>query len=446
MTRMRSLASGSFPNLQHLLAFREVGALGSVSATARALHRSQPAVTQAIAALERRFLVKLFTRTSSGMTLTGAGHLCLVRVMRALDQVAQGIAQAGRGRDSGASTPRLRTMSGTQLASLASVVAAGGFGPAARITGLSRPSLHRACRALERKLGVPLFEQTSFGIEPTRFADRLARRVALAASEVAQAQAEMESLEGRPSGRTVIGAMPLARSALLPEVILEFSAHYPRHTISILDGPYENMLHALREGTADLLVGALREPATVDDVVQEHLFDDPLAIVMRRDHPLQHRAAIAAPDLNLFPWIAPRLGSPLRTQFENLFHSQGLALPLGVVECNSFSAARAMLQTSERLMLLSAQQISRDIAAGTLALLPHPGGNVVRRIGLTLRRGWQPTPIQEEFLKLLRAATARIPTRPPHEGGSRPRNAFGETPVRRLKKRVKYAGSSKPRK
>jgi hypothetical protein len=89
---------------------------------------------------------------------------------------------------------------------------------------------------------------------------------------------------------------------------------------------------------------------------------------------------------------------------------------------------------------------SRDIAAGTLALLPHPGGNVVRRIGLTLRRGWQPRPVQEEFLKLLRAATARIPTRPPHAGGSRPRNSFGETPVRRLKKRVKYAGSSKPRK
>jgi DNA-binding transcriptional LysR family regulator len=100
-------------------------------------------------------------------------------------------------------------------------------------------------------------------------------------------------------------------------------------------------------------------------------------------------------------------------QFEHLFHSQGMELPSGAVECNSFSAAREMLQASDRLMLLSAHQISRDLAAGTLALLPHPSGEVVRRIGLTLRQGWQPTPIQQEFLNLLRAATAEIAAQPP---------------------------------
>ncbi|HXA36943.1 MAG TPA: LysR family transcriptional regulator [Steroidobacteraceae bacterium] len=413
MRNDRGVTGGSFPNLQHLLAFREVGVLGSVSAAARAIHRSQPAVTQAIAALERRFLVKLFTRTSAGMTLTSAGRLCHLRVERALTELAQGIGQALRGRESAAdSMAALGTMSGTQLASLAAVVAAGGFGPAARITGLSRPSLHRSSRALEHKLGVALFEQTSFGVAPTRDAERLARRVTLAGNELAQAQAEIESLTGHPTGRTVIGAMPLARTALLPDVILEFSAQFPRHTLSILDGPYENMLHALREGTADLLVGALREPDTLDDVVQEHLFDDPLAIVMRPGHPLQARPATTPSHLSRFPWIAPRPGSPLRMQFDNLFRSEGMDLPLGVVECNSFSAARAMLQASDRLMLLSAHQISRDLAAGALALLPHPGGNVIRRIGLTLRRGWQPTPTQLEFLRLLRAAAARIALTP----------------------------------
>jgi DNA-binding transcriptional LysR family regulator len=257
-------------------------------------------------------------------------------------------------------------------------------------------------------LGVPLFEETSFGVEPTRDAERLARRVKLAAAEFAQAHAEIAVLRGRRTGRLVIGAMPLARSALVPEVILEFSPLYPELRISILDGPYQTMLLALRQGEADLLVGALREPVPTEDVVQEHLFDDPLAIVMRPGHPLAHGPFPIAEDLARFPWIAPRPESPLRLQFDLLFKS---AAPptLNIVECNSLSAARALLIASDRLMLLSAHQISRDLAAGTLAVLPHPSGRAVRRIGITLRKGWHPTATQQVFLDMLRAAAARAP-------------------------------------
>jgi LysR family transcriptional regulator, regulator for genes of the gallate degradation pathway len=411
MTTRRAPLSGSLPNFQHLLAFRGVGTLGSVSATARAIHRSQPAVTQAIAALERHFCESLFTRTSTGMSLSAAGSICLARAERALEHVEQAVAEIGRGRlrdAAGSAATAPGNLSGTQLASLAAVVEARGFAAAARLTGLSRPSLHRTCRALERKLGVPLFEETSFGVEPTRDAERLARRVKLAAAELAQAHAEIAVLRGRRAGRLVIGAMPLARSALVPEVILEFSPLYPELTISILDGPYQTMLLALRQGEADLLIGALREPVPTEDVVQEHLFDDPLAIVMRPGHPLARGPFPIAEDLARFPWIAPRPESPLRLQFDLLFKS---AAPptLNIVECNSLSAARALLIASDRLMLLSAHQISRDLAAGTLAVLPHPSGRAVRRIGITLRKGWHPTATQQVFLDMLRAAAARAP-------------------------------------
>jgi LysR family transcriptional regulator of gallate degradation len=37
-----------------------------------------------------------------------------------------------------------------------------------------------------------------------------------------------------------------------------------------------------------------------------------------------------------------------------------------------------------------------------LAALPHPAGNVVRPIGLTMRRDWRPTGSQGRLLDLLR--------------------------------------------
>jgi DNA-binding transcriptional LysR family regulator len=106
--------------------------------------------------------------------------------------------------------------------------------------------------------------------------------------------------------------------------------------------------------------------------------------------------------LRQYPWIAPRLGTPLRRHFEALFVGSGVPCPTGTIECNSLVAARAILQDSDRVMLLSARQVMRDVTAGALATLPHPLGRVVRTIGLTTRIGWRPTESQQTLLDLLR--------------------------------------------
>ncbi|HEY2037512.1 MAG TPA: LysR family transcriptional regulator [Steroidobacteraceae bacterium] len=392
------------PNLRHLSVFCAVARLGSVSAAARAAHLSQPAVTQAVGSLEEDFGSALFVRTMYGMELTPAGRLCATRVSSALARVEAAI---------GAAAPQARGGAGVghgitarQLQALAAAVDAGGFGPAARLVGMTRATIQRAARELEERLGVPLFEATSHGLRPTREALRLALQVQLAVAELAQARAEVSATAGADTGQTVIGAMPLGRSFMVPEAVLRFAERRPQHRVSILDGPYENLLDALRRGRADVLVGALREQIP-PDVVQEPLFDDPLAIIVRRDHPLAKlsgggRRAPPAEALVRFAWIAPRAGSPLRRHFERLFSGATAPPPAAAIECNSLIAARTLLLRSDRAMLLSAQQAHHELAAGELVALPHPAGRVVRAIGLTLRRDWQPTAAQAELLDMLR--------------------------------------------
>lgn len=395
------------PNLRHLQVVSEIAKRGSTSAAARASHLSQPAATQAVSALEKSFAAKLFDRTSVGMTPTQAGRACLARIDRALGQIEGAIAEARRSR-AGAGEPASHAMTVAQLQALVSVVENRGFSTAARALGVSRPTLHRAARDLERVLGTALFEKTSFGVGPTREAEQLARRVRLAFYEIEQARAEVCALSGGDRGRTVIGAMPLARSLLVPTAILEFAADYPEHTVSILDGPYESMLDALRKGAADVLIGALRDPVPYADVLQEHLFDDPLAIIVRMDHPLVRRKRPTRRDLARFAWIAPRTGSPLRRQFDELFRSAKMAAPAGVIECNSLVAARTMLLASDRVMLLSAHQVHHELMTRQLAALPHPDGRIVRPIGLTRRRDWWPTAAQESLVGRLRANAAAV--------------------------------------
>jgi LysR family transcriptional regulator, regulator for genes of the gallate degradation pathway len=397
--------SRAMSNLRHLCALRAVVEGGSVSAAARAMHLSQPALTQAITALEREFGATLFDRTARGMEPTEAGRVCAERVARALERIEAAVAASGLPSRDGRSA--MRGITAGQLYALLSIIEAGGFGPAARTVGITRATLHRAARELERRMSVPLLETTSHGLRPTREALRLALQVQLAIAELAQARAEVASLCGAERGETVIGAMPLARSRIVPEAVLRFASHRPFHRISILDGPYESLLDALRRGRADVLVGALRDSVPAD-VVQEVLFEDPLSIIVRKGHPLEKmaRGGRRAPPpeaLSQFPWIAPRPGSPLRRHFERLFRGVPRGPPAAPIECNSLIAARALLLSSDRAMLLSSQQAHHELLAGELVALPHPAGRVVREIGLTLRKDWRPTDAQAEFLETLRS-------------------------------------------
>ena len=385
------------PNLRHLRLLLEVVARGSLNAAARSQHCSQPAVTQAIAGLEHWFGATLFERSANGMQPTMAGLHCARRAQRALACLA---ARANA--------------TATQLEALVAVLEKGSIAAAARAQGVTSPSLHRTIRALEDHTGVSLFEDTSYGRRPTRDAERLADATRLAAAEIQQARAELALLNGSGSGATAIATLPLARSMLIPAVVLEFAGRHPDHSIALLDGSYDSLVAALRRGAADLLIGAVREPMPYQDLVQEPLFDDPLAIIVRAGHPLCDCVAPTLQQMAPFPWVAPLPGAPLRRHFEELQSAimrttgagtRELAAP---IESNSLVAARALLMNSDRLMLLSVQQIQFEREAGQLAPLPHPFGRVVRGIGLTRRRNWEPTAPQRDLVDTLKRHAAGL--------------------------------------
>src|SRR6185437_873009 len=134
------------PNVRHLLIFSSVAQLGSVSAASRAAHLSQPAVTQAIASLERNFDRALFARTAQGMVPTEAGRLCVERINRTLQRITEAVSAVAQSRDS---RELLHGITSRQLQALVAVVESGGFGAAARAQRTTRATLHRPAKELE---------------------------------------------------------------------------------------------------------------------------------------------------------------------------------------------------------------------------------------------------------------------------------------------------------
>ena len=60
------------------------------------------------------------------------------------------------------------------------------------------------------------------------------------------------------------------------------------------------------------------------------------------------------------------------------------------------------------MMLSSTNQVHYELQAGMLVCLPHPGGKVMRRIGLTVRDDWRPTQAQARLLTIVRETAKQL--------------------------------------
>ena len=380
-------------NLRHLRLFAAVADLKSLTATSLALNISQPAVTQALGKLERESGGPLFTRTPHGFFLTDRGALLHHRIEAAFALLDPALADI---------SPRLKmTLSYAQLLSLIAVGECENFTLAANKLGLAQPTVHRAVTQVELEAGRRLFERTSFGIIPSRACQAAIQAARLSMYELDQADVELAEFDGGEAGRIVIGAMPLARSTLLPRALSRFRQARPTYPVSILDGPYDELLGGLRRGAIDFLIGALREPLPIGDVVQQTLFHDRLALIAGPGHPLLGLETPRFVYLFFFPWVVPRRGTPAREQFRSLFTENGRDPPERIIESGSLLLMRELLADRQHLGCISRHQSEREAEHGLLAPLPFPTDHLVRPIGITTRQTWSPTKPQKLMLDLL---------------------------------------------
>lgn len=384
-------------NLRHLRVFLAIAESHSVTRAAEVSRVTQPAATQAVAKLERIAGVPLFRRTPQGVFPTAPGEALASRIRRAFALLDPALCDLA---------PRLvLTATTTQLQALIAMREAENFTLAARRLGLAQPTVHRAITRLEQEAARPFFERTSYGMVATRPVQALAQAARLAFAELDQAEADLAEITGREAGRIVVGAMPLSRSHLLPRAIAAFRERRPRLPLRVLDGPYDDLLAGLRRGEIDVLIGALRDPAPIGDVLQEELFHDDLALVARPGHPLLGAGRLTLEVLARASWVVSATGTPARREFDSLFLRCG-AGPDSIVESGSMILMRELLQHSDHLGCISRLQVAPELSRGTLARLPFAFEGTDRPIGLTVRADWLPTRAQSDFLAALRAVAA----------------------------------------
>lgn len=376
-------------NVRHLGAFAATVRLGTVTAAARAINITQPAITQGIAKLEVQLGHQLFDRRPNGMVAVPPAKMFAGRVATALSHIA---------------STRV-TMAAVR--GLIAVADAGSYAGASADTGLTQPSLHRVVKDLSIALNRQLLERRGKGIALTRQGRRTLRAYRLARSELEAGLSELAALNGQDTSRIRVGAMPLCRARLLPSAAAAFHHQYPDSTTVITEGAFRDLVEPLRDGVIDIMIGALRDSSVVKDLRQQSLFIDRPVVLGRPGHPLSHRRRkTTISDLTRFPWVISAPGTPLRIQWERLF--AGKAAPKIPIESGSAFANREILRKTECLTLQSPDQVAVELQAGWLVKICDAPAVLERNIGIITRLGWQPTAMHSKFIQLLKHYASEI--------------------------------------
>jgi DNA-binding transcriptional LysR family regulator len=170
------------------------------------------------------------------------------------------------------------------------------FTRAAERLWIAQPGLSQQIRALERELGLRLFDRLSRGVvltEPGRiFLDKA--RLAIAAADDALAT-------GRDAGAGTIGHLRLglstqARTELWPLVIEAFRARRPGVELTVIEAESDTLVSDLRDGRLDaaIVFGPVIHPQLRSAALEEC----PVGVAVSERHRLARRERITAGDLD----------------------------------------------------------------------------------------------------------------------------------------------------
>lgn len=270
-----------------------------------------------------------------------------------------------------------------QIQYFSAVAEYGSFRQASARLNITQPTLSNQVAAMEKTLGLQLFERSRKGINPTPEGRELlisARRVL----EEAQGFTNQAALlSGGGMGTYRLGVTPTLGPYLLPHLLGPIHARYTDLKLYVREDAPSDLESGLINGQHDLILTT--QPVMSTDLVVSPLMREPLKLALAQDHRLGNKPRINRMDL---------LGEPVLTISEHhLFHRQitELCEKVGAVvrrdyEGTSLDTLRQMVVMGMGIAFLPALYVKSEIRdSSELRVTDVEGINVVRNHALVWR-------------------------------------------------------------
>lgn len=260
------------------------------------------------------------------------------------------------------------------------VAEAGSFSKAAATLAVGQPALSREIKELEQRYDVLLLHRNGRGVSLTDAGEQLLAHAKGLLRGLAQAEHELLTVRGTPSGHVAVGVPPLFGHVLNFGLIKAIRAQHPKIALTFAEGFTTDFLEWLAKGSIDLAV--MYNPPNISTLIAEHLHDDRLCLVglpgslkTRVGRELACRALAGLPLV-----MAPR-PHRLRAAADGAAKEAGIALNVAV-EATGTATILDLVRGEIGFTILPESLIRADVKAKTLAAWPLKEPKVSPRLFL----------------------------------------------------------------
>lgn len=241
----------------------------------------------------------------------------------------------------------------SHLRLLAALAEAGQIGLAAERISVAQPAASRLLAEVERIVGSPVHTRTGRGMSLTPVGAALARRAQRVQMELRDAARDMAEIATGGAGHVRVGSVTgPAIDRVLPVLRTERLA-YPQVTAEVIVATSDLLCEHLLSGRVDFAIGRLPEGSDRDLLHMTPIAAEPIALVVRRGHALDHPGRIDPAELLAFDWVMPPPDSLLARAVLARLRAHGMPHPPQRLSTASFLLTLALVQQSNAIAPLA---------------------------------------------------------------------------------------------
>ncbi|MFZ2652227.1 MAG: LysR family transcriptional regulator [Burkholderiaceae bacterium] len=278
------------------------------------------------------------------------------------------------------------------------------YSRAAEELHLTQPAVSTQVRKLEDHAGLPLFEQLGKKIYLTAAGSELLRHGRAIIAQFEEAESAMTQFKGIAGGRLNVAVIS-AGDYFFPRLLVEFVRRHQGVTLNLTVHNRDDLLTELAENRTDLAV--MVRPPSGADTINESFAPHPYVIVAARKHPLLSEARISMARVLREPFIVRETGSDTWQSMADGFGPAMDKLNIGL-QIKSTETIKQAVIAGMGISFLSAHTVSRELRAGSLAILDVEGFPLWLNWYVVHRRNKRLPAVAQAFKQFLMSDGARL--------------------------------------
>ncbi|GAB6152715.1 LysR family transcriptional regulator [Desulfosporosinus burensis] len=244
------------------------------------------------------------------------------------------------------------------------------FSRAAEELYLSQPSVSLQIRNLENELGTKLINRSPKHLELTQSGEIFygyAKNILLLYDK---AKEEIDQLSNVVTGGLKVGASNTIGEYILPIVLTEFAAQFPKVGIETSISNTEEISQAVRANHLDLAL--VEGEVSHSDFVIRPLMEDEIILVVPNQHALARLPIVTADHLQDQVWILRESGSGTRAFSDKLIKDRGIQVKKSYI-IGSGQAVKQAVIAGLGIALVSSWIVRKELKTGELTAIRIKG-------------------------------------------------------------------------